>query len=123
MRLLVTFRKITLSLIALANVVAVVAMLFCAWAGYVSPTRHPLCEVISLGFPIPLAVNLLFLFFWLLVAARYALIPLVGLLLCFNSIRDYCPVNIPGDKSKSDFKVLSFNINNYIKHRNSNNFK
>ena len=113
MRLFVTFRKITLSLIALVNVVAVVIMLLCAWAGHVSPARHPLCEVISLGFPIPLVINLLFLVFWLLVAARYALIPLAGLLLCFNSVRDYCPLNIPGNTSESDLKVLSFNLNNY----------
>ena len=108
-----TFRKITLWLIALVNVVVVAAMLLCAWAGHVSPARHPICEVISLGFPIPLAVNLLFLVFWLVSAARFALIPLVGMLLCFNSVRDYCPVNIPGDKSESQIKVLSFNLNNY----------
>ena len=87
MGILGTFRKITLSLIALANVVVVAVMLLCVWAGYASPARHPICEVISLGFPIPLAINLLFLVFWLLVAARYALIPLAGLLLCFNSVR------------------------------------
>ena len=28
-------------------------------------------------------------------------------------MRDYCPVNIPGDTEGSDLKVLSFNINNY----------
>ena len=113
MGILGTFRKITLSLIALANVVVVAVMLLCVWAGHASPARHPICEVISLGFPIPLAINLLFLVFWLLVAARYALIPLAGLLLCFNSVRDYCPINIPGNTEESDLKVLSFNLNNY----------
>lgn len=113
MRFLVTFRKITLSIIAFANVIVVLIMLLCAWAGYVSPVRHPICEVISLGFPIPLVVNLLFLVFWLVFAARFALIPLVGLLLCFNSVRDYCPLNIPDDKSESQLKVMSFNLNNY----------
>ncbi len=113
MRLLVTFRKITLSLIALANVLVVLAMIMCAWAGHISPARHPICEIVSLGFPIPLAVNLIFLLFWLIVAARYALIPMAGILLCFNSLRDYCPVNLPGDASESEFKVLSFNLNNY----------
>lgn len=107
------FRKITLWLIALVNVVVVVVMLLCAWAGHVSPARHPICELISLGFPIPLAINLLFLVFWLLVKARYALIPLIGILLCFNSVRDYCPVNIPGDTDGSDLKIMSFNINNF----------
>lgn len=108
-----TFRKITLWLIALVNVVVVAAMLLCAWAGHISPARHPICEFISLGFPIPLAINLLFLVFWLLAKARYALIPIVGILLCFNSVRDYCPVNIPGDTDGSNLKIMSFNINNF----------
>ena len=113
MRLFITFRKITLSLIALINVIVVVIMLICAWAGHISPARHPICEVISLGFPIPLAINLFFLVFWLLVSVRYALISLVGLLLCFNSVRDFCPFNFPGDQSECQLKVLSFNLNNY----------
>lgn len=108
-----TVRKITISLIALANVIVVVAMVVCAWAGHVSPASHPFCEVIALAFPIPLAVNLLFLVYWCVVSIKYAFIPLIGLLLCFNSVRNYFPVNITHPSEKCDIKVMSFNINNF----------
>ena len=80
---------------AAVNIVVIVAMCAMGYAGMVSPEKHPSYEVLTLFFPIPLVINLVFLVFWLFVRRRYMWIPILGLLLCLPVIRSYCPLNIP----------------------------
>ena len=100
-------------LIAIINIVVVAALCLATYAGYVSPEKHPFCEILSLAFPIPLIINLLFLVFWVIYDYRWAVIPLSGLLLCCQSIRDYCPFNLSHGSKKECLKVMSFNVCNY----------
>ena len=108
-----TFKNVTLNMIALANIIVVAVMCFCAYIGHVSPERFPLGEVIALAFPIPLLINLLFLIFWLLSRFRYALIPVVGMLICSYAIWDYCPVHFRQEVPQDAIKVMSYNVCNY----------
>ena len=95
---------------AMVNVGVVVAMLAMGYAGMFSPVQHPSVEMMVLAFPIPLVINAAFLLFWLLFNYKYALIPLVGFLLCWSPIRAYCPINLPSEEGKDDLKVMSFNV-------------
>jgi len=48
--------------------------------------------------------------FWLFVKKRYALIPIIGLLVAYQPVRTYCPLNIPhSDSPDSTLKVITFN--------------
>lgn len=58
-----------------------------------------------------LVINFCFLIFWLIVRYRFALVPLLGFLLCYPQLRTYMPVN-PGTagQPENSIKLLSYNI-------------
>ena len=114
MGILGKLRSFTQHVLATLNVLVVLAMCLTAYAGHVSTSAVPLCEVLSLAFPIPVVVNLFFLLFWLLASPKLSLIPLAGFLLCYSPLRDYCPVNIPKAPPEESIKVLSYNVCNFI---------
>lgn len=95
---------------AAVNIVVIVAMCAMGYAGMVSPEKHPSYEVLTLFFPIPLVINLVFLVFWLFVRRRYMWIPILGLLLCLPVIRSYCPLNIPQKAPEGSLKIMSYNV-------------
>ncbi len=103
-------RVFTTRIIAVANIVAVVAMCVMGYAGTLSPERHPSYEMLSLLFPFALLLNLLFLVFWLIVRLRYMLISVVGLVACLPPVRSYCPVNIPKDAPEGCIRVMTYNV-------------
>lgn len=114
MGILGKLKNFTLLVVATLNVVVVAVMLMTAYAGHVSTTRVPICEVLSLAFPIPVVVNLLFLAFWLLISPKHALIPVAGFVLCFGPLRSYCPVNLPKAPPEGSIKVLTYNVCNFL---------
>ena len=105
------FKRLTLLLIAAANLLVVMALLGCGYAGEVSPERHPTCEVLTLLFPIPLVLNAGFLIFWLIFHYKLALIPIAGFLLCASPVRHYCPLNLGKPAPADGFKVMTLNAN------------
>jgi len=110
-------KKIVLHLIGGANIATILVMIVVGYSGKVSPISHPILSTLSMAFPFILAINLLFLVFWLLVKWRYAIIPIVGLLLCYQPVRNYCPININGGVPDDAIKVMSFNVWMYAMHR------
>ena len=53
--------------------------------------------------------------FWLLFNYKYAIIPVLGFLMCWEPIRNYCPVNFTSHDSKDGIKVTSFNVCGLVK--------
>lgn len=105
-----TFKKIVLQMIAGANVVTILTMLATGLAGYVNPAVSPWLTNAGLVFPIFLVVNLVFLLFWLMVKPLWALIPFLGMVICFKPIRNYMPLNVPAEAPADAIKVLSYNV-------------
>lgn len=97
-------------LLAIANVVVILALCACGYAGTISPEAHPWTELLVLAFPIPLTLNILFLLVWLVVSPRYMLLPIIGLLLCWTPCRRYCPINLEEETDTECIKVLTFNV-------------
>ena len=92
------------------NTLVVLLLWVCAYSPYVNPVAHPVLSCAGLAFPAFLIANVLFLLFWLVVYRRYALLPLLGFLCCYNAIRTYLPINIGGgDVPDGAIKVLSYN--------------
>lgn len=103
-------KKITLQLIAGANVGTLLLMLLVGYSDRLAPADYPMLSTVGMAFPLFLLLNVAFLVFWLFVKKRYALIPFFGLLMGFQPVHNYCPLNLPhADSTDSVLKVLTFN--------------
>lgn len=103
-------KRITVQMVAGANVATIAVMAFSGFSDRISPAEHPVLAQAGLGFPILLLVNLAFLIFWLSFSKRHAMLPIAGYLLCCVPIRNYFPVNLPADAPEGSVKVLSYNV-------------
>ena len=109
--------KITVKAVLLTiTIVMAVLMLMSAWGGVVDPNTSTLFSMLTLGMPIVLIVNLVILVMWLLLFRwRYALIPLVAVLLSWGPISTVCPLNVFAKNYDVDstFTVMSYNVANF----------
>lgn len=98
------------------NMLLTGGMLLCAYSPYINPATHPVWACTGLAFPIFLLLNLLFLFFWLIIYKRYALLSFLGMLACASQIRTYIPINLRTDLKEipeGAIKFLSYNVMAY----------
>lgn len=93
-----------------ANIASVAVMMLLGYSDRISPVAHPMAVVLGLVFPFILIFNLLFLIFWLVFKPKYALVSIVGLLICFQPVRTYAPLNIQREPPADAMKVLSYNV-------------
>ncbi len=107
MRLLKT---IPLMIFIAINLLMIVAMNFCAYTSCLPPQNTPQYSYFGLMFPVFLAFNVLFVFFWLIFKWKWALLPLVGMALCASSVRAYFPINFSSEPPAGCIKVLSYNV-------------
>ncbi len=107
MRLLKT---IPLAIFIAINLLMVVAMNLCAYTSCLPPQDYPQYSYFGLMFPVFLAANVVFVFFWLVFKWRWASLPLVGMVLCASSVRAYFPVNFSSEPPAGCIKVLSYNV-------------
>ena len=103
-------KKVTLQLIAGANIATLVAMAAVGYSDRLDPAAHPLLCTIGLAMPIFLVINLAFIVFWVIAKPHYVLIPLAGFIVCYQPVRTYFPVNPFRPSTDSTLKVMSFNV-------------
>ena len=108
-------KHFTQQMIAGANVATVFLMLAVGYSDRLNPVVFPRLANIGLAFPVFLAVTLGFLVFWLIFKPKYSLISLIGMLMAFSPVRNFCPLNVPGTVPDSALKVISFNAYNFDK--------
>lgn len=107
MRLL---KKIPMMLFIAINLLMMMAMIFCAYTSTLPPQEHPHVSYMGLMFPVFAAANALFIPFWLIFKWKLAILPLIGMLICIESVRAYFPLNLPTDPPEGCIKVLSYNV-------------
>ena len=101
-----TIRRILL----VANVLAIMALLFVGYSDLLQPEAWPrLCNV-GLLMPAVIALNLGFLVLWILLRPRLSWVPVAGLVMAFVPIRQYTPFNPPEDPPHGALKVLAWNV-------------
>jgi len=105
--------RILLNLVAGANVGIILLMLLTGYSDHISPVDYPQLSSLGMTFPLFLILNLLFLFFWLLIKWQRAWIPVVGFLLVYIPISIYIPLNRVGDPSTATLKLVSWNVCTY----------
>ena len=79
--------KIVAFLILAINAFFVGTLILSAYSPYLSPKANLLASSLGLAFPIFLAVNFLFLIIWAFINYLYALLPIIGFLVCIPQIR------------------------------------
>ena len=98
------------AILATVNAIVIVAMLIMGYSSHIQPTEHPMLACIGLPFPAALAANTALLVVWLLFSWKKAWLPLLGFIVCYQSIRTYLPLNYPQAPPEGAIKVLSYNV-------------
>lgn len=102
--------KVFSYLILSANALFIGMLLLTAYSPYFHPAVHPIESCFGLAFPIFLCINLCFLVFWFIANYKFALLPLLGFLLCYPQIKTYLPMNFQTKEiPEKSFKLLSYN--------------
>ncbi|MCD8304522.1 MAG: endonuclease/exonuclease/phosphatase family protein [Prevotellaceae bacterium] len=96
-----------------ADIVSLLLLWACCLLTWVPPYFCPRLAVACLTFPIILLFNLLWLPFWLLFKPKYALVPLIGILLTGGFILDYFPLHRSPTQADADLTILSWNVMNF----------
>lgn len=108
------FKKFTINMIAIINVVAILLLLFVGYSDRFHPANHPLLSCLGLTFPAFLLVNVGFLVFWAIFKLRMCIIPAVGFLLAYAPMRAYIPFNFSQDIPDGAIKVMSYNVHLFV---------
>lgn len=103
-------KKITVNMVAGANVATAVLMWLVGFSDYVNPVAHPYIATVGLLFPFFLIINLCFLFFWLTFKLKMAIIPILGYAAAFVPLRIYIPINAPSTPPDGAMKLVSWNV-------------
>lgn len=104
-------KRLTVSLFLGANLCTILLLWLCVALTFVSPDYIPRLSLLTLAFPAFLAVDVLFIFFWLIFHARLAWVPVAGLLLVGSYVLDYCPLGLGREASGEEgITVVSYNV-------------
>ncbi len=114
------FSFLTALLLAL-NIGALLLLLASYLAYYMNPSVLPILAFAGLAYPYILLANIIFMLVWLLIRPKYALLSLILILLGLNHtgrlLRFGHSSAIP--EEAGDIRVLSYNIQNFIKYNTS----
>ena len=96
-------------------------MLFITLTANINPNNFFLNSLLSLGFPILILINFIFLIFFLLTSSKWAVIfPLLGFVLNWNSVIASFNISIPSS-SENEIKLMTWNVRNFDLYNWSNN--
>jgi len=94
------------------NSLAATALLFSYLLPLIPPKSFPLLSVLSLGVPVLIMLNALFLVYWIFRLKRQVLLSLIVLILGYNYVTSF--VKFSGaetdEKKDSDFSLMSYNV-------------
>jgi endonuclease/exonuclease/phosphatase family metal-dependent hydrolase len=97
----------------LLNLGAVGGLVIAYFAPFVSPANFWFLAFFGLGYPVLVIVNVLFVFYWLVLLRPRFLVSLVAVLAGWTYLQGFVQVNLDAvipDKSKTRFKVMSYNV-------------
>ena len=102
------------------NWIAVALLLLSYLAGKTLPSHFAVIAIFGLIYPIILFVNLFFVIFWMLRIDARLLLSLLVILMGIPHIRDNFSFH-PGNKSetKSNFKIISYNVQGFSRQNNA----
>lgn len=98
--------------IFILNSLFATALLFSYLLPHIPPKSFPLLSVLSLGVPVLIILNSLFLLYWILRLKRQMLLSLIVLLLGYSYITGFVkfPETDSDEANTSDFSLMSYNV-------------
>jgi len=104
-------------LVFVLNSIAAFVLLLSCIGPFVPAEAFPFISVLSLGVPILIVINLIFLVYWVLGLKRQAWLSLFILVLGYLVMGSFIGFGTTNDKShKDDLKVMSYNVRNFNKY-------
>jgi vancomycin resistance protein VanJ len=99
-------------LVFILNSLAATALLFSYLLPHIPPKSFPLLSVLSLGVPVLIILNSIFLIYWVLRLKRQLLLSLLVLLLGYNYIIGFVTFSDAEkeEMQSSDFTLMSYNV-------------
>jgi len=105
-------RKALIYLFLFLNFSVILALFISYLAIYIPPDKFWLPSFFGLAFPFFVAVNFLFIIFWVIIRPRFMLFSLVAVLLGLGLINRYVQF-IGKNTDKSGIKIVSYNVQNF----------
>ena len=98
--------------IFILNSLAATALLFSYLLPHIPPKSFPLLSVLSLGVPVLIILNTIFLIYWILRFKRQFLLSLIVLLLGYNYVTGFVKFSSAEEDNEkvSDFSLMSYNV-------------
>ncbi len=98
--------------IFILNSLAATALLFSYLLPHIPPKSFPLLSVLSLGVPVLIILNALFLVYWIFRLKRQVLLSLIVLLLGYKYVAGFVRIPVGDDEIKkvSDLSLMSYNV-------------
>jgi len=119
------FRVFTRKFFVFCNLAVVVVFLLSCMAPGSDPRSWWIIAILGIGFPILLLLVILFLFAWLVIKPRYALISAIAMLLGIKSISVFFAFHNPEGfnykKEPNAIRVVSWNVARFIEMKRNNN--
>lgn len=108
--------KVVTYLVLAVNLLFITLLLLTAYSPYIHPRSHPMESCLGLTFPVFLVINGCFFIFWLVARYKFALLPLLGFLLCYPQTQAYIPINFQTKSiPQGAIKLLSYNVMSFDK--------
>lgn len=102
-------KKFLVNTLIAINVLIILGMLITGFADLLDPRSWHILSTAGYAFPAFLLANLLMLAIWLSVSKKHITIPILGLIICYVPVTQYCPVHISGDAPIGSLKVMTYN--------------
>jgi len=108
-------------LFLLVNSLVALFLLLSYFSVYINPKSFSIIAFFGLGYPVILAINLLFVLFWFFVKPKFSFISIVFILLGWNHIGRLVQFNSTTeiDTNSKQINILSYNIQNFVKENTS----
>ncbi|MGB8703852.1 MAG: endonuclease/exonuclease/phosphatase family protein [Gillisia sp.] len=95
----------------LINALLALALLSSYLIPFVPPQKFPLLSVLSLGVPVLILSNFIFLIYWILRLKKQVLLPLLVLIIGYNYVFSWIAVNFEQPEvKKNSLKLMSYNV-------------
>ena len=119
------FRLFTKRFFIYSHIVVSFLFLLSCLVPFLNPQKWWWITFLGLGFPILLALVILFMFFWLVLKPRFAWISIIALLFALKNIFVFFAFNKPGSfnykKEPGDIRVASWNVARFVEMKRNNN--
>ncbi|MBQ9236342.1 MAG: endonuclease/exonuclease/phosphatase family protein [Prevotella sp.] len=109
-------RHIPIYILVAINVAVVLGLWATGFCSWLSPNTYGWLSIMGYAFPFFILATIAFLLVWVVTKKRFLLISIVGLLVAYQPVTLYCPLNsttAAADMPDSLITVLSYNSSNW----------